>query len=352
MDNERSLTFTGTHYEIGQQIGVQYRRWGKNKLYTPVISASHYQQQLAIYQTYYPEYLRLLQGVAQGGDYNPDDVIKSYTAGFLDLTARPRNACSVIGLNRDGRVFIGRNYDWCESAEQSARRISMNFSGEASSFVAMTDMGVWKKNTSVGQHEYVIDTEDAQNEHGLFVCLNGAPGVSASLGMSSTHIVQAAAEQCKTTAQAVDLICNIPCNDPKSFTIIDKTGDMAVVEKQTDKAPAVVRSRDSLIVTNHYQSAQYAQDNLSIFRYVPFHSSFARHAYLELQRDVLERPSLEALRSIMLQPPVIQNWRGQANGDMVTVWVQLIELTGGETEVVYNPQKASLKRQIPTLKPT
>lgn len=340
-DSERTLTYTGSHYEVGQQIGQQYKQWGKTSRDFPNSNKPLYQQQLALYQKYFPSYLELLEGVACGAHLDTDTLLQSFLTGFLNLSLRPRNTCSVIGLHRNDKVFIGRNYDWRETAQDSARHIVVNFSDGAYSFNALSDMGVWECNVPVAQSKYDIDIEDAWNEHGLFVCLNGAPGESTNTGMCCTHIVQAVTEQCKNTAEAVELISRIPCNDPKFFTIIDRSGDMAVVEKQVHKKAAVVRSTDSLIVTNHFQSKEYSPDNLEIFGYAPFHSTFARREYLALNRIQLTEPSFERVHDIMLRPPVLQNWRGKANGDVVTVWSAVIELTSSQYTITYFPQNTA-----------
>ena len=274
-----------------------------------------------------------------GAGFNRDDTVKSYTAGFLDLVSRPRSNCSVFGLHKNGEVYIGRDYDWRAASEEISKQLSVQFTDRAYSFTALTDMGTWKMGAPGDQSSYVVVPEDAWNEHGLFVCINGAPGLSASTGMSCLHIVQAAIEQCKTTAEATEFITKVPCNDPKLFTVIDKSGDMAVIEKPAHKQAVVVRSDKQVIATNHFQSEELFADNTQIFENVPFHSTFGRYAYLEANLAQLDEPSIEKIRNIILRPPVIQDWRGTENGDTVTVWAEALELVGGEVEILLAPLK-------------
>ncbi len=334
---ERILRFNGSHREIGQQIGVLYRSLSKEGLLVSKMDDREFTKQLSIYQTYFSEYLEWLEGVADGAGFSVADTIRSYISGFLNLSTRSHNTCSVFGLHMNGKVYVGRNYDWRAATEQSARKIIIEFTDGAHSFSALSDMSVWKMGTAANQKRYVVVTDDAWNEHGLFVCINGAPGPSINTGMSCVHIVQAAIEQCANTTEAVRLITKIPCNDPKLFTVIDKSGDMAVIEKPTYKKAVVVRSQEQIIATNHFQNESLKADNADIFEYVPFHSTFGRYAYLETCLANMIEPSVKQIKQLMLRPPVLQNWRGIDNGDTVTAWTEIIELQSGSSDIVFAP---------------
>lgn len=334
------LNFSGTHKEIGQQIGRLYRSWGKKELHVPTIDGAVYEQQLVIYRQYFPMYLEWLEGVAVGAGFHKDDTLKSYISGFLNLKSRPRNTCSVFGLHKNGKVYIGRDYDWRAASEESSEQLSVQFTDGSYSFTGLTDMATWAVGAPADRSSYVVVSEDAWNEHGLFVCINGAPGLSADMGMSCLHIVQATIEQCRNTAEAVELITKIPCNDPKLFTVVDKSGDMAVIEKPTHREAVVVRSNEQVIATNHFQSEALFADNAQIFEHVPFHSTFARYAYLKASLARLDEPKIEQIRDIILRPPVIQNWRGVENGDTVTVWTEALELVSGENKIILAPLKS------------
>ena len=334
----RDIPLTGSHYEIGRQVGERYKIWGKKELRVPEISDAEFQTQLDIYQEFFPRYIEWLQGVADGAGFDEQSTLRSYLAGFLDLSTRPRNTCSVFGLHINNKVFVGRNYDWREAAEESAKKLSVTFTdGSANNFTALSDMSVWQMGTAANESQYVAVLDDAWNEHGLFVCLNGAPGPSRANGMSCVHIIQAVAEQCKTTEEAVKLIAQIPCNDPKIFTVIDKSGDMAVVEKPTDTAAHVVRSNRQIIATNHFQSDALKVHNTEIFEHIPFHSTFGRQAYLETCIANLVEPTLQDISGIIAKPPVMQNWRGINQGDTITVWTEALELASHSEKVTFAP---------------
>ena len=340
-EEERLIELSGSHFEIGRQIGARYRAWGKKELYVPDISEDEFRKQLDIYERFFPKYLEWLGGISEGAGFEESRTRKSFLTGFLDHPFRPRKACSVIGLHTHGKVVVGRTYDWREAAEESARRISVTFTDGANAFTALSDMGVWKIGACAEPASFVLGTDDAWNEHGLFVCLNAAYGTCTRTGMNCTHVVQAVAEQCRSTDEAVDLLCHIPCNDPKFFTVIDRAGAMAIVEKPALREPAVIRSTTRVIKTNHYQSDAYKSENLAIFEAVPFHSTFARHAYLDAALDNMKTDDLGAIEQILLKPPVLQNWRGAANGDAVTAWLEVLELVSGEARVRFAPVRTA-----------
>ena len=79
------------------------------------------------------------------------------------------------------------------------------------------------------------------------------------------------------------------------------------------------------------------QYNAEIFRDVPFHSTFARYAYLETFLKTLTTVSIETLKLGLLKPPVLQNWRGVDNGDYLTAWIEVLELSNLESNINIAP---------------
>lgn len=209
MQQNRTIKVAGNHYEVGKQVGELYSKWGKRELYLPNVSDQVFNKQLELYKTHFPAYLDWLEGVAKGADFDKERTIKSYLTGFLDFSSRPQKSCSVFGLKQDGKVFVGRNYDWRAATEQSAHKLEVALT-DANSFTAISDMGVWKMGADAESNKFLVVVDDAWNEHGLFICLNGVHGKSAEFGMNCDHIVQAAIEQCKTTSEAVELITKSP----------------------------------------------------------------------------------------------------------------------------------------------
>jgi|GEM_PF-4594470 len=319
----RILSFKGTHREIGEQVGMQYKAWGKREVWVPPYAKQYFPRQLKIYQQYFPEYLEYLNGIAKSLNIPEDKVLLSYLTGFLSLArTKPTRQCSVFVLKNKNGVLIGRNYDWRSASEKASALLKFQFTNNfAYSFIGITDMATWEVGKKVPSSHFVLMIDDAWNEHGLYVAVNGAPGIDTGVGMHATHLIQCVAEQCRTTEEAIKLIKEIPINESKILTIADRGNNFAVIEKPLDKTMFVRRSSELIFTTNHYNHPQLENTNLEIFETIPFHATFARYEYLRLKLpEIKEELHIENAIDLLSRPPLRQNWRGIFNGDSVTVW--------------------------------
>ncbi|PJE62834.1 hypothetical protein COU88_02950 [Candidatus Roizmanbacteria bacterium CG10_big_fil_rev_8_21_14_0_10_39_6] len=335
--SQRTLSFTGTHIEIGKQIGEQYYAWEKREVWVPQHAEEYIHTQLKTYESYFPQYLELLEGIAIALHIDKNKVFKSYLTGFLHI--KNITQCSAFAVKSKSDVFVGRNYDWRESSEKGSALCTYAFSDSSSlNYRGMTDMGTWQMSTQVLPHQYVIMLNDAWNEKGLYIALNGSPERDNTIGMATSHAIQAIAEQCTTTEEAIDMLEKIPLNQSKIFTIADKSGSLAVFEKSLKHGNHVRSSKEFIIATNHYNHEALLKLNLTIFEQVPFHATFGTYHYL-LYSILSERSTLDVNRivEILKKPPTLQNWRGRANGDTVTTWVSSVNLTTQHFKVVFSP---------------
>lgn len=333
--NNTPIKLTGTHSQIGLQIGELYRDWGKKQLFLTRLPEEILSRQLAIYEKHYPEYIDLLKGVAEGSGLSERDVLVSYTCGYLAADNVPTNTCSVLAANVDGKTLIARNYDWREASEATSRMIEFNHAAESYSFKALSDMGSWQMGTDHPKERWLVIIAEGWNEKGLYICINGAPGPSANIGMNCVHIVQLVLERCASTKEAIKMISKVPCNDPKIFTVADKEGDLAVIEKPADRPSVAIKSQQRISATNHYQSEDLREINDLIFEKIPFHSTFGRLEYLKTRNP----RSLEDISSLIARPPVMQNWRGIEQGDTVTTWTLALELKSQYADITFAPLK-------------
>jgi len=344
--SQRLLNFNGTHQKIGQQIGEQYHAWGKREVWVPQHAQQYIHAQLKTYELYFPHYLEYLEGIAIALHIDKDKVFKSYLTGFLNV--KNISQCSAFAVKSKSEVLIGRNYDWRESSEKGSALCNYTFSDSSSlNYRGITDMGSWQYDTDLPTHQYVIMLEDAWNEKGLYIALNGSPERDNSVGMATSHAIQTVAEQCATTEEAIDMLEKIPLNQSKIFAVADKSGSLAVVEKSLQHGNYVRRSNEFVIATNHYQHEALLSLNLSIFEQVPFHATFGRYHYVWYsiisQRDGL---NLDRIMDILGKPPTLQNWRGRANEDTVTTWVSSVNLTNQRYKVVFSPLKKNFTEAL------
>jgi predicted choloylglycine hydrolase len=331
----------GSHKEIGEQIGNLYRKWGKKKVKIPPFAGTYYRQQLDIYKRYFPLYLEYLKGISTGLGIPEATVLKSYLTGFLDFSHnQTAHKCSVFGLKNNGGIIVGRNYDWLEASEKVSMLITVEFTdGSAHNFTGVTDMGTWEVGKRASSDRFMIVFDDGWNDQGLYIALNGAPGTNKpDVRMCTPHVVQAVLEQCKTTEDAVELLKKIPVNKSKIFMLADKKGHFAVVEKSSVRGTFVRESRDVIFSTNHFNHRKLLAENLSIFRSIPFHSTFARYHYLQyaLEKDKAIM-NIDRTVKLLSKPPILQNWRGVENGDSMSIWTYGLNLTTHKYKIIFAP---------------
>lgn len=347
--NDRSLYFKGTHREIGRQVGEQYKKWGKKEVYIPKFAGHYFKKQLSIYEKYFPKYIEYLEGIALGLNILKDKVLLSYLTGFLhSARTKPKNNCSVFVIKNNFGVLIGRNYDWLESSEKISSLLTYKYTDDSvNSFTGITDMATWEMGKFVPTDKFVIMIDDAWNEKGLYIALNGAPGNGKDFGMCLPHLIQCIIENCDNTAEAIKLISNIPIDDPKIFTIADRNNNFAVVERSHEKGTFIRQSNDYIFTTNHFNHLKLISENLSIFDQIPFHSTFARYHFLEYYlRKEKNRLNLDSIIKLLNKPPLTQNWRGIKNGDIMTIWTYGLNLSTQKYFIEFAPilkEKAFLK---------
>lgn len=340
---DRKFSFSGTHKEIGEQVGEFYKKWGLS--FSFVSPAEHlYEKQLKTYQKYYPDYLEFLEGVAKGSGKDKDKVVRLSLTIFLSLAKElASNQCSCFAINTKSGVLVGRNYDWLEASEKYSSMISYNFT-DCSSFNlnGITDMGSHEPGATIKRSQTVILLDDAWNDKGLYVEINGAPGKKVGMGISVPQVVQLISEKCSDIEKAISILEEIPIPNSKIFTIADKSGHFAVVEKSLEKGTKVRRSNDLIIATNHFNHPDLISKNSEMFEELPFHSSFARYHYLETNLEKLKSSlTFGQVETFLDKPPVLQNWRGIDKGDVLTLWILSLNLTKDKYRVKFAPLTSS-----------
>ncbi len=337
--NKRSLSFKGTHKEIGEQVGLLYKKWGHTYSYMPPQADQYYAQQLKAYEKFYPKYLEFLTGLARGLKINKDRIFKFSLTIFLSAVhTMVDRRCSTFTVYNDQGVFVGRNYDWLESSELHSKFLQFDYTDKTSfSIKGISDMGTWKLGKLVGPEEFVLITEDAWNDN-IYIGLSGAPGKKKDIGISTPHVVQLIAEQCDNVGKALSILSKTPTPNSQIYTLADKKGSLAVVEKSLDGGVKIRRSTKFIVATNHFNHKDLISLNAMMFEKVPFHSSFARYHYLESELiDKWNKLEFGSINSLMNKPPVVQNWRGIKNGDVITIWQLALNLKKGKSNIVFAP---------------
>lgn len=330
---KRRYKFQGTRKEIGRQVGELYRSWGRTGV-TPNINLDpHFPKQKKIYQKYYPEYLDYLSGVARGLGLKEKDVVKLFITVFAPLVWK--KGCSTFALKNNNGVIVGRNYDWRSICEKNSAFFSFKYKNSGYSFNAVTDMGI--ASSSQKKFSFALVVDDGWNEKGLYISTNGSPSVADAYGLGGTHMMQLVLEKCANTSEALEIIKKVPIVDTRIFTVADKKGNFAIVEKIADKETKVVSKEDYIFTTNHFNHPDLEKYNLKIFKNTPFHSTFARYQFLKLKLEKdYQCMTLNLAMKLLAKQPLLQEWRGSA-GDAVTCWSTVVNLISGRYKVSLGP---------------
>lgn len=231
--------FKGTHYEVGFNYGKLLRIKGVKVDSFLNFSEEQIQMGIAslkVCETVYPEITREIRGMADGLKISYE-LFGTFiiTAGAYDSSI----GCTCFCYKSDSDLFFVRNHDMFTLLKKVTEAAVYRLEG-ANYFLAHGDG--------------LIGKEDGINEHGLAVGINFISPKVKRPGLNFFLIVRMLLEKCKTVQEGIMLLENTPCLTSHNIMLIDRTGDMAIVEMCSEKI-RVRRPNDGnsfLISTNHF----------------------------------------------------------------------------------------------------
>ncbi len=247
------LRFAGSREDFGRVCAERLREAGY--VFDSSVDQETYLHQLEIYERYYPELVAEKRAAAECLGREGDDLLRKDLASFVLAQKRRVNdrphGCTIFAFEKDGYVYVGRNYDWLPAAREFFEVYDLDLD-DVYRYFAVSDEGVWPGH--VGREVHKFSPEDVINEHGLYVGLTYAYVDAWGYGLSSVHLMRYLAEHCATTVEALEAFRQIPLAVPKNFLIADAKGDLAVVEHRV-KNFEIRRAQPAkpLIQTNHFR---------------------------------------------------------------------------------------------------
>lgn len=209
--------FAKTHYEAGYKWGRLLLKNGKKLDHCPTFALTtdkfvFAEACLKEYQTYFPEVLDEIQGIADGNEV-PARTLHALL--FCMYCFAFDNKCTCFAFSTADEIVFARNSDFLVSLE----KLYMNclyrlengyaFNGNTTAFVQM---------------------EDGVNQHGLAVGLTFVYPHIRKPGFNAGMLLRYLLEKCKTTAEAVNELHRLPIASAQALTLADKSGEIAVVE--------------------------------------------------------------------------------------------------------------------------
>lgn len=234
------VELSGSNYEIGLK---QSKEIESTPLYTQQMSLleelsigpNSINAQVAL-QTFSPNVLEELKGLAAGLNMELDTVVKLYSGYDISF---PSMGCTAL-IND---TYYARNYDFSPELYDARLVFSKPTNGYA----------------SVGFSQQVVGRLDGMNEKGLVVGLHFVNNEHKGEGFIATTIVRILLEQCGSIDEAVKLISTIPHGFCYNYSMTDQSGRGVLVEASPQEQH--VHYGIPLICTNHFQSEALKHKN-------------------------------------------------------------------------------------------
>jgi predicted choloylglycine hydrolase len=192
------------------------------------------------YEQFFPEVIDEIRGMAEGAGIPFRDL-----AAFLFcMYSFPfENRCSCFAWKRGESIVFGRNSDFLVRLEKSNASVYYHLDGGFA---------------FVGNTTAAIQMEDGINEHGLAIGLTFTYPTVRRPGMNAGLLVRYLLEKCQTVDESLINLRQLPISSSQILTMIDKTGDMAVVECNCENLVVVrpVEGEDFVLATNQFMSPE------------------------------------------------------------------------------------------------
>lgn len=333
--------FKGTYFEIGKQKGKIYASNGLSTGDFPPVREQVLEEQMRIYERFYPEFLEEVKGVAEGGKIDTETA-QSYFLGF-HVQKPHQEGCTIFGVNNNNGVLVGRNYDWRFFAKDIATVYNVEIPGKKK-YVAMTDMWI----PPVGKIDtkfLTFNEEDIINEDGLFMGLTYAYHPDKGVGLCNSQAIKYVAENCLNVSDALSFLRKVPLSLPKNFFIADASGYMEVFE-HTSKKHSIIPPKDNVLIkTNHFLDRSLSKEERRIdWASKPeggyYTDSFAR--YNRVKELISSTPNL-SLNDVIKILTDRQIYANKKKTDRKTIWSLSLDLKHGKHLLYQDGRRYTLK---------
>ena len=249
------VRFRGTHYEIGHRFGSSLAKHGKYLLTNvPFPITQKYidfsRACLPVYQEFFPEIIEEIKGLAEG-QHCDVDMLQAVLFSMYALP--PACNCSCFAVSDGEHILLGRNSDFLTELEKLNTNAIYHFSNNSYNFTGNTTA--------------FVEIEDGMNEHGLAIGLTSVYPITIKPGFNAGMLLRFFLEKCKTTAEVIRDIERLPIASAQTITVADITGNIAVIECNSEKINVTYPSEEQPFVcaTNIFSSPEMsAQQNPDI----------------------------------------------------------------------------------------
>jgi len=188
----------------------------------------------------YPEAAEELQGLADGWGLS----FQRFAAWiFCIYCYEYKYGCTCFAFKDADNIIFGRNSDFfteirdvCESA------------------LYLPDKGY----RFIGNSTALVQMEDGCNEHGLVIGLTFIPPKILKPGLNAGMLLRYVLEKCRTVKEALKALELLPISSAQTFTMVDKSGEMAAIECNCKKMVIISPggNENYLVSTNQFVSPE------------------------------------------------------------------------------------------------
>ena len=259
--------FKGQHFEAGHKYGSKMKKYGISLDLDRKLDEARREyglETIYIYQDYYPEIIEEIKGFAHGLGEDFMDVFAFLSSMYVYSY---ENHCSILALVNEEEIILGRNSDFDPSIEKLSDSCYYNLTS-AYSFIGNTTA--------------MIEMEDGVNEHGLACGMTFVYPTVRDYGFNAGFIVRYILEKCRSVDEGIDFIKRIPIASSQNIILLDKTGEMAVVESNPRK---VIVTRNSKGESGLYRSNHFIEEDMREFVYEGLDEIYSHSRYDTLNRQ-------------------------------------------------------------------
>jgi predicted choloylglycine hydrolase len=238
--------FKGKHYDAGYRYGNLIHEKGvriENYFNLTKEKKEFGIKCISECEKIFPKVLEEIKGLADGMKTEYQD-FASFIFGMYCFEFQ--NWCTCFAFKDDNSIVFGRNSDFAVSIENQYESAFYNLEGGYS---------------FIGNSTAMVQMEDGINEHGLATGLTFNNLEVTKPGLNAGILVRYILEKCKTVTEALEHLAKMPIASAQTLTIVDKTGDMVIVECNCEKTVIIKpKSNEHFVVTaNHFISEEMQQ---------------------------------------------------------------------------------------------
>jgi predicted choloylglycine hydrolase len=215
---------SGTYYKMGFKYGSILKRVGYKPPKFSEEKKKFAKECEKEVKRVFPEILEEFQGFAEGCGIPYDD-LKTL---ILTIGAEKHASCSIFAASLPNPI-LGRNYNFY-----------YEYKRHAETCLTMPTNAYW----SIGNSTIFIGKEDGLNETGLAIAMSTVRIRTFNPGINWFIAVRAVLDKCSSVADAKKFLLNVKFSVGNNYLLIDKSGDMCVVEASPFKVK--VRTRPKL----------------------------------------------------------------------------------------------------------